>query len=523
MKPDIVIVGAGSAGCVLAGRLSEDPQTSVLLLEAGRPDKKLEVSIPAAFSKLFKTSYDWAYETVPQPHAGGRRMYWPRGKMLGGCSSINAMIYIRGHRGTYEDWVRQGCEGWGYEDLLPLFKRSEKYEEGADEFHGTGGPLHVAPLRDPNPLSHRFLEAAESYGLPRNEDFNGPRQEGVGFYRVTQKRGRRWSSADAFLRPAFHRKNLTVRTGAQATRVLLEKGRAVGVEYLQDGASKIVSAGQVILSGGAVASPHLLLLSGIGPAAELQSHGIDVEVDLPGVGENLQDHLLLALNYRCKKKLTLDGAEALGPLLKYFVFKKGRLTSNVAECGGFTRVEEAAPIPDLQFHFAPGFYKEHGFGNPEGYGFGIAPTLVQPASRGRLTLASKNPLTPPAIDPRYFSQSRDLEILSEGARRSQEILESPIFEEFRGEAIFDADGIRQDPTALESLVRQEAETIYHPVGTCKMGLDELAVVDPRLRVRGVEGLRVVDASIMPTVVNGNSHAPTLAIAEKGAELLREGT
>ena len=522
MRTDIVIVGAGSAGCVLAGRLSEDPEISVLLLEAGRPDKKLEIRIPAAFSKLFKTSYDWAYETAPQEHAGGRRMYWPRGRVLGGSSSINAMIYIRGHRGTYDAWAREGCEGWGYDDLLPIFKRSENYEEGAGGYHGVGGPLNVAPPVDPNPLAHRFLEAASALGLPRNEDFNGAVQEGVGFYRLTQKGAKRHSAADAFLKPSLYRPNLKVLTGARVIRVLVENGRAVGVEYLHEGSTKIVSAGQVIASGGAVASPQLLLLSGIGPPADLEALGIPVTADLPGVGENLQDHLMLALNYGCRKKITLSGAESLGSLLRYVFFKKGLLTSNVAECGGFLSLDSGAEVPDLQFHFAPGFYKNHGFDNPQGHGFGIAPTLVQPASRGRLTLASKNPLEPPVIDPRYLTDPRDLEVLCRGARRGQEIVESAPFDELRGTAYFPADGIRDDPQALEEMIRTEAETLYHPVGTCRMGTDSRAVVDPRLRVHGIEGLRVVDASIMPSIVNGNTNAPTILIGEMGADFVRGG-
>jgi choline dehydrogenase len=516
---DFIVVGAGSAGCALAGRLTEDPRVRVLLLEAGGSDRNLGIRTPAAFSKLFRTRFDWAYDTEPQEHLAGRRLFWPRGKVLGGSSSINAMIYIRGHRATFDAWAAAGCTGWGYDDLLPIFKRSESYGEGPSEFHGGDGPLSVVPLLEPNPLSPTFVEAATGLGLVRNDDFNGPKQEGVGLYRVTQKGGRRCSAAAAFIQPALGRPNLTLRTGALATRLLWQGQRAVGVEYRHGKQGRQDQAGEVILCGGAVNSPQLLMLSGIGPEAHLRELGIPLVADSPGVGENLQDHLLIALNYRCLRPVTLGGAETLGNLLKYLLLRRGPLTSNVAEAGGFVRLNPPSLLPDLQLHFAPSFYVDHGFGNPKGHGFGVAPTLVQPKSRGRLWLRSADPASAPAIDPRYFSEPDDARLLIEGFRLGRRILHSSAFDEYRGEALEPVPEDAGDEVILD-LLRRRVETIYHPVGTCRMGVGDEAVVDPELRVRGVEGLRVADASIMPEITNGNTNAPSIAIGEKAAELLR---
>ncbi len=529
MRYDYVIVGAGSAGCVLANRLSATPEAKVLLLEAGGPDKPREIQIPAAFSKLFKTQVDWAYETEPQDRMAGRRLFWPRGKVLGGSSSINAMIYIRGHRAIYDRWAElasapsvplRGNLGWGYDDLLPYFKRSESFEGGASEVHGAGGELSVAFPRDPNPLSHAFISAAAAVlGVTRDVDFNDAEQEGVGLYHLTQKGGRRHSAADAFLKPAMTRPNLTVITGAHVTRVRLEGRRATGVDYLENSATARVDAGEVILCGGAVNSPQLLLLSGIGPAAELEASGVPVAADLPGVGRNLQDHLMVTVNYECKKPVSLAGAETLISLFKYLLLKKGLLTSNVGEAGGFVRTEPGKAFPDLQFHFAPGCFINHGFDNPEHHGFAIGPTLVDSKSRGRLKLRSRDPRVPPAIDPRYFEEEADLDVLARGVELARKIAEAGPFDEFRGREIYPS-RMGQDRESIRDAVRQTAETLYHPTGTCRMGHDASSVVDGSLRVHGVDRLRVADASIMPVITNGNTNAPAIAIAEKATDLIR---
>ncbi len=520
MRYDYVIVGAGSAGCVLANRLSEAPEAKVLLLEAGGPDKQQEIHIPAGFPKLFKTEVDWAYETEPQDHMDGRQLYWPRGKVLGGSSSINAMIYIRGHRAIFDRWAELAGPGWGYDDLLPYFKRSENFEGGASEIHGTGGELNVASPRDPNPLSRAFVgAAAAALGVPRDVDFNREQQEGVGLYHLTQKGGKRHSAADAFLKSAASRPNLTVLTGAHATSMRLEGGRATGVAYLKGGQEARAEAGEVILCGGAINSPQLLLLSGIGPAADLEALDIPVAVDLPGVGANLQDHLIVLVNYQCPKPVSLAGAESLIQLIKYLLFKKGLLTSNVGEAGGFIKTEPGKAFPDLQYHFAPGCFINHGFDNPEHHGFTIGPTLVDSKSRGRLWLRSRDPRLPPAIDPRYFEDPADLDVLARGVELARKIAEAGPFDEYRGREIFPVE-MGHDLESIKGAVRRSAETLYHPTGTCKMGHDESSVVDGSLRVHGARGLRVADASIMPVITNGNTNAPTIAIAEKAADLIR---
>ncbi|HEY3566659.1 MAG TPA: choline dehydrogenase [Thermoanaerobaculia bacterium] len=516
---DYIIVGAGSAGCVLANRLTEDPDVKVLLLEAGGPDKKQEVHIPAAFSKLFKGPCDWAFHTEPQENLGSRKLYWPRGKMLGGSSSMNAMIYIRGHRKDFDRWRDLGNEGWGFADVLPYFKKAEHQERGASEYHGTGGPLNVADQRSINPLSHAFLAAAGELGFPGNDDFNGAEQEGFGFYQVTQKGGKRCSAAAAYLKPALRRPNLTVHTQAQATRLILERNRAVGVEYVRNGRAEQARAGrEVILSGGAIQSPQLLMLSGLGPAESLESVGISPVIDLPGVGQNLQDHLFVSIAYACNRPISLASAESIPNIAKYLFFRKGPLTSNVAEAGGFIRLDSSLPAPDLQFHFGPVYYLNHGFTRPEGHGFSIGPTLIRGESRGRITLRSSDPFEPPAIQPRYLDSQADLRTLVEGVKLACELAHTKAFADYRGAAVCEtlstAEGITE-------YIRNTVETIYHPAGTCKMGNDPLAVVDAQLRVRGVEGLRVVDASVMPELVGGNPNAVVIMLAEKAADAIRE--
>ncbi|QLD85417.1 choline dehydrogenase [Natronomonas halophila] len=532
---DYVVVGAGSAGCVLAGRLSEQPDTSVLLLEAGKPDEKREIGIPAAFSDLFKTEYDWEYYTEPQSGLNDRELYWPRGKMLGGSSSINAMIYIRGHAHDYDTWAELGNDGWGYEDVLPYFKRSERFRpagkrsllgrnaSGADEaYHGTDGPLAVSNPKSLHSISEKFVEAAVDVGYDRNTDFNGETQAGIGKYHLTQKDGKRHSAADAYLKPALDRRNLTVETGAQATEVRFDGDRATGVAFQQNGTDLYAEATEeVIVSAGAVNSPQLLLLSGIGAPDHLADHDIDPTAELPGVGRNLQDHLFSFVAYESTRSGTLDDAGRIRDFAKYFLLKRGLLTSNIAEAGGFARTDPDLDAPDLQFHFAPGYFMNHGFDNPEdGHGLSVGATQLRPESRGRISLQSADPFEDPVIDPNYLDAEKDLDVLVEGVKRGREIMQAEAFDDVRGEEVWPGEDVQSDEE-IAAHVRETAHTVYHPVGTCKMGDDEMAVVDDRLRVHGVDGLRVVDASVMPTLTGGNTNAPTMMIAEKAVDMIRE--
>ena len=519
---DYIIVGAGSAGCVLAARLTEDLRTRVLLLEAGGADRAKEIQIPAAFSKLFKTHVDWNYATEPEPHLHNRRLYWPRGKVLGGSSSINAMIYMRGNRADYDHWRDLGNAGWGFADVLPYFKKSENQERGASEYHGVGGPVNVADPRYVNPLTRAFLSAANEIGIASNSDFNGDAQDGAALYQVTQKNGRRWSAADGFLRPARERNNLAVITGAHATQVLVEGKRAVGVAFLRNGAKEEAHAdAEVILAGGTVSSPQLLMLSGIGAADGLKAAGISAIHDLPGVGKNLQDHPMVSVGYLCTQKISLDGAETLGNLLRWMLWKNGPLASNVAEAGLFLRTREGLAVPDLQLLFGPAYYRGHGLVRRKEHCFGFGPTLITPENRGEISLRTRNPLDAPAIRANYLSTDADLRTMIAGVRLARRLAHAKAFDAFRGDELHPGAALESDEEIAEFL-RNELETLYHPVGTCKMGNDALAVVDARLRVRGIERLRVVDASIMPRVPAGNTNAPVIMIAEKAAEMIREG-
>jgi choline dehydrogenase len=524
---DYVIVGAGSAGCVLACRLTEDPDTRVLLLEAGPPDSADEIRIPAAINLLFQTQYDWDFHTEPQERAGGRSVYWPRGRTLGGSSSINAMIYMRGNRLDYDTWRDDyGCAGWGYPDIVPYFLRAESNSRGASAYHGAAGPLSVQDLTHKSTLTKAFVAATRECGLPANEDFNGPAQDGTGFYQVTQRDGRRWSAADGYLRPALSRPNLTVQTDALATGIVVEGDRATGVRYLRRGVEELARAeGEVILSAGTIGSPHLLLLSGIGPAEQLIEHGIRVVADSPGVGANLSDHPVVTAMWHTPRDTGLW--EQAGPvqLGRWRYLRSGPLTSNIAEAGGFTRSRPSLPAPDLQWHVLPVPFQREGLADPSTRAVSIMVTLVSVASRGVVRLRSTDPRHKPAIDPGYLSASEDLEPLVSGLRMAREFAAAGPLAARCTMEMAPGPGVRTEEE-LREYVRQNLSTLYHPVGTCAMGGDSrlaasrlTSVVDPELRVRGVERLRVVDASVMPVVPRGNTNAPVIAIAERAADLI----
>lgn len=519
MSHDYIVVGAGSAGCAVANRLSEGGDYSVLLLEAGGPDDNEAIHVPVAFSALFKTPLDWAYETVPQAHCHGLVDFIPRGKMYGGTSSINAMIYQRGHPSNYDDWAALGNDGWAWADVLPYFKKAQNQERGGSDYHGVGGPINVADLRDPNPLSKAFVTACEEQGLPLNDDFNGASQDGFGFYQVTQKDGMRCSAAVGYLHPALQRANFTAVPHAHVERLRFEGTRCTGVVYTQEGEEQVAEASrEVVVCGGAINSPQLLLLSGIGPKAQLERFGIDVVADLSGVGRNLQDHLFVPVAYRCTEEVSLTAAQSEAEALKFETDRRGMLTSNVGEAGGFVRLSEEAKAPELQFHFAPGWFIFHGFKNPTGHGFTVAPTLAGTRSVGHLELRSADPGDPPLLDPNYLDDESDLAVLLEGVKLSRRIVEAAAFDGFRGEEYLPGAQVQGDE-ALREFIRTNLQTIYHPVGTCKMGTDPMAVVNDRLEVHGIDALRVADASIMPFIVNANTNNPSIMIGEKCADMV----
>jgi choline dehydrogenase len=517
---DYVLVGAGSAGCVLANRLSADPDVTVLLIEAGGSDRAMNVRIPAAFSKLFRTERDWNYDSEPEPHLGGRSLYIPRGKMLGGSSSMNAMIYVRGNRADYDGWAAQGAKGWGYEDVLPYFRRAENNERGVDAFHGVGGPLNVADPSFPNPLTEKFLDGGAEVGIPRNPDFNAAVQDGMGLFQLTQKKGRRWSAANGYLRPVLRRPNLTVRTEALVRRVVLTSGRATAVEYDRGGETILARARrEVILCAGAINSPQLLMLSGVGAADHLRGHGIEVAVDNPNVGAHLQDHPFVLMSWETSAKGTLAEAEKPLSLARYLLTSGGLLSSNVGEGGGFFRSSADLAAPDLQFHFAPAFFQEHGFATHAGPALSIGPTLVAPQSRGTVALRSADPGAAPRITTNILGERADVDALMAGVQTALDITRTSVFAEFVGTPLRPGPEVT-DRAALEAWARRTVELVYHPSCTARIGDPTEAVVDPELRVHGVAGLRVVDTSVMPTVTRGNTNAPTIMIAEKAADLIR---
>jgi len=517
---DYIVVGGGSAGCVIANRLTEDPNTSVLLLEAGQPDHQREIHIPAAYSQVFKSDLDWAYETEPQACLYNRQLYWPRGKVLGGSSAINAMIYIRGHRMDYNKWRDLGATGWAWNDVLPYFKKAERREREDAEGYGTGGFLNVADQISPNELTETFIRAAQKMGIQATSDFNNGEQDGVGYYQVTQKHGKRHSTAAAYIKPILHRSNLSIETEAHVTRILFDDKQAIGVEYVQNHQTQTVRCNaEVILCGGTINSPQLLMLSGIGNSAHLQSHGIEVIADVKGVGQNLQDHVVCGVVHESTQPVSLANAQSILNVLRYMVTKTGPLTSNVGEGGLFWRSDPNLPKPDVQFHFGPIHYLDHGLTKLEGHGYILGGLVLNPYSIGEITLKSPDPMSYPAINPNYLSDDRDLEVLLKATKFADAITTHAEFDPYRGKRIRPESDITSDDN-WRDFIRHNAETLYHPVGTCKMGTDDMAVVDPDLRVIGVEGLRVVDASIMPSVPSGNTNAPVIMLAEKGADLIK---
>ena len=522
---DYIIVGAGSAGCVLANRLSEDGKNSVLLLEAGPKDTNLWIHVPLGYGKLFKEkSVNWMYQTEPEPGLDGRTVFQPRGKVLGGSSSINGLLYVRGQHEDYDRWRQHGNSGWGYDDVLPYFKKAENQQRGADDFHGVGGPQPVSDLGHPDPLSAAFIAAAAETGIPVNPDFNGASQEGAGFFQTTTWRGRRASTAVAYLRPAKARKNLHVETSALAQRVVFDGRRAVAVVYRQAGVLRGARARkEIIVSGGAYNSPQLLQLSGVGPADLLRRHGIDVVLDAPGVGHDLQDHLQVRVVMRCAKRITLNDivnhpVRRIMAGAQYAAFRTGPLSIAAGTSGAFFKTSPRLATPDIQIHFLPFSTDKMGEKLHSFSGFSASVCQLRPESRGSLRIASADPSAPPEIRINYLSTEVDRAANVEGLKILRKILRAPALSSYVVEEVDPGAKVSTDEELLD-YCRRRGSTIYHPTSTCRMGSDALAVVDQRLRLRGIEGLRVVDASIMPDLVSGNTNAAVIMIAEKASDMI----
>jgi choline dehydrogenase-like flavoprotein len=516
---DYVIVGAGSAGCVLANRLSEDPDVTVLLIEAGGADTSELIHMPAGWAGLLRTDKDWDHATGYEPHCNNRRIFLPRGKVLGGSSSLNAMVYVRGNPLDYDEWRDLGCAGWGWDEMLPCFKRAEDNERGESEYHGVGGPLPVSDGRSRNIVAQAFIDAAVACGLPANDDFNGARQDGAGWYQVTQHNGMRASTAAAYLRPALSRPNLHVETYVQVLKVLFDGTRAVGVQGERLGELiEFRASAEVIVSCGTYNSPQLLMLSGIGRPDELAALQIPTVAEVPGVGLNLSDHPICGVVYLSDREGSLFGALNEENLALFQSEGRGPLTSNAAESGGFMRTRDGLDAPDVQFHCVPALFMEEGLVPGQAHGFTIGANVAKPRSRGQVAIVSPDPTAKPLIIHNYYDDPDDLRAQVAGVRMAMRIARTePLAQWATDPYIAPASEAEEDVVAH---IRSRMQTVYHPVGTCKMGADELAVVDPQLRVRGVEGLRVVDASVMPSVPRGNTNAPTIALAERACDLIR---
>jgi choline dehydrogenase len=524
---DYVIVGAGSAGCVLANRLSADGKNSVLLLEAGPKDTNLWIHVPLGYGRLFKEkTVNWMYQTEPEPELGGRQVFQPRGKVLGGSSSINGLLYVRGQHEDYDRWRQRGNAGWGYDDVLPYFKKAEDQQRGADKYHGAGGPLPVSDWRHADPLSEAFVVAAAETGIPTNPDFNGASQEGAGFFQTTTRRGRRASTAFSYLRPAKSRGNLQVETSALAQRILFEGRHARAVEYRQQGRLRTARARkEILVSSGAYNSPQLLQLSGVGPADLLNKHGIDIVLDAPGVGNDLQDHMQVRLVTRCAQRITLNDivnhpVRRIMAGVQYAAFRKGPLTIAAGTSGAFFKTNPRLATPDIQIHFLPFSTDKMGEKLHSFSGFSASVCQLRPESRGSLRIKSADPAVPPEIRINYLATETDRAAFIEGIKILRKILGAPALKPYSVEEVHPGPKVTSDEELL-NYCRRTGSTVYHPTSTCRMGNDPLAVVDQRLRVRGIEGLRVVDASVMPDLMSGNTNAPTIMIAEKASDMIRE--
>ena len=516
---DYIVVGAGSAGAVVASRLAESAGNTVLLIEAGGSQKHMNVRVPAAFSQQFKTKLDWGYFSEPEQYLGGRRIFMPRAKMLGGCSSMNAMIYIRGNKADYDAWAKDGAAGWSYPDVLPLFRMSENNSRGSDDYHGDAGPLYVQDLRSPNEMSHRLVEAIAATGLDRNDDFNGAVQAGTGLYQVTQRRGMRWTTADGYIDPARKRDNFHVLTGTLVLRVRIENGAAVGVEAERDGRSGFIRAAkEVILSAGAINTPQLLMLSGIGPADHLASHGITAVVDNPNVGDHYMDHPMFLINVETTARGTLDEAQSPKWLLTYLARRTGLLTSNIGEAGAFFPTRPGDAAPDMQYICAPGYFYDHGFRTYPGPALAIGCSLVGAVSTGHVRLRSGNPREQPAITANYLREPEDMQAMITAVERARDAFASEPLRGLVGREIHPG-GDTSSREALDKIIRREVEHTYHPACTARIGTESGGVVDPQLRVHGVHRLRVADASVFPAIPHGNTHAPTVMAGEKAAIMI----
>jgi choline dehydrogenase len=522
---DYIVVGAGSAGCVLANRLSENGRHSVLLLEAGPVDKNIWIHVPLGYGKLFKEkTVNWMYQTEPEPGLDGRSVFQPRGKVLGGSSSINGLLYVRGQHEDYDRWRQRGNAGWGFEDVLPYFKKAENQQRGADDYHGAGGPLSVSDWRHDDPLSEAFVKAAVEAGIPYNPDFNGKTQEGAGFFQTTTRRGRRASSAVSYLRPAKGRRNLRIETDAHAQRILFEGRRARALEFRQRGEVRVARARkEILVSSGAYNSPQLLQLSGVGPAELLKAHGIKIVLDAGGVGNDLQDHLQVRLIMRCSQRITLNDIvnHPLRRVLagaRYAALRKGPLTIAAGTSGAFFKTDPRLASPDIQIHFIPFSTDKMGEKLHTYSGFTASVCQLRPESRGSLRIRSADPAAPPEIRINYLATETDRRANIDGIRILRKILAAPSLKPYVVDEAYPGSNVTSDEDIL-GYCRQTGSTVYHPTSTCRMGDDALAVVDPRLRVRGIEGLRVVDASIMPDLISGNTNAPVIMIAEKASDMI----